>query len=181
MNGLQRLISTWAELDRENTHFKITPEFLKAAHNAGYSQADVARETGFTEQWVSAVKIKGGLEWGTPRELSRKSWPWKVPSEFQQTYLHKVMRNHAEYMASGGKDMKEYKLAQLRRFYALLRRENVVVEFNPEFPPNESASTGGWDYVPREESDGNLIIRVNEYTSLTPIGQVIYRFPPKVP
>lgn len=183
MNGLQRLISTWAELDQDNTrdHFRITPEFLRAAHNAGYSQADIARATGYTEQWVSAVKIRGGLEWGTPRELARKSWPWKVPSELQQTYLHKVMRNHAEFMASGGNGMKEYKLRQLRRFYTYLRRENVVVEFHPDIPPNESASTGGWDYAPRQESDGNLLIRVNECTELTPIGQVIYRFPPKMP
>lgn len=183
MNGLERLISTWAGLDRENNtdHFRITPEFLRAAHNAGYSQAEIARATGYTEQWVSAVKIRGGLEWGTPRELARKSWPWQVPSDLQQTFLHKVMRNHAEYMASGGKGMKDYKLRQLRRFYAYLKRQGVVVEFDPAIPPNDTATTGGWDYVPRQESDGPLIIRVNEHTNLTPIGQVIYRFPPKMP
>ena len=183
MNGLERLISTWAELDQENNtdHFRITPEFLRAAHNAGYSQADVARATGFTQQWVSAVKIAGGLDWGTPRELSRKSWPWQVPSHLQQNFLHKVMRNHAEYMASGGKGMKEYKLRQLRRFYNYLKRENVVVEYDPSIPANHSASTGGWAYVPRLQSDGDLIIRVNGHTSLTPIGKVIYRFPPKMP
>jgi len=181
MNGLQRLISAWSELDQNPGYFKVTPEFLRAAHNAGYSQAEVARETGFTEQWISAVKIRGGLEWNTPRELARKSWPWKVPSSLQQTYLHKVMRNHGEFMASGGKDMKGYKLRQLRRFYTYLKRENVVVEFHPEIPPNESSSTGGWDYVPRVESDGPLLIRVNEHTNLTPIGRVIYRFPPRLP
>lgn len=130
---------------------------------------------------MSKFRHTYGPGWQTPRELAKQTFPWSVPAQFQQTYLHKMMRNHAEFMATGGKGMADYKLNKLRAFYERLRRENVVVEFDPNITPSESVSTGGWRLTPRLDSDGKLIIRENEHTHLTPVSRPFYRLPPELP
>jgi hypothetical protein len=91
------------------------------------------------------------------------------------------MRDHAEYMATGGKGMSIHKVRRLQTFYRKLD-EGLVVEFNPDLPPEPGvASTGGWAYRKRQTSDGDLIIRVNEHTTLTDEGKLLWRMPPRRP
>lgn len=184
MDKLERLLERWSEGRNEDGKPllpKLTMGILIDAHNMGINQRELADALQITEQWVSKFRYTYGPGWQTPRELAKQTFPWSVPAQFQQTYLHKMMRNHAEFMATGGKGMAKYKLDKLRGFYKRLERQNLVVEFDPGIQPSRSVQTGGWRLTPRLESDGELIIRVNEYTNLTPVSEVIYRFPPALP
>ncbi|AGI61752.1 transcriptional repressor [Mycobacterium phage BTCU-1] len=90
------------------------------------------------------------------------------------------LREHGEYMATGGVGMDELKLSRLRGFYKKLRDQ--VLEYDPNIPPIEGVSRqGGWAYRPRKPEDGDLLIRVNDYTDLTDEGRMIWRFPPREP
>ena len=88
----------------------------------------------------------------------------------------------AIHVATGGKGMSESKLKRLRGFYKILVEQDVVLEFDPELPPIPGvANKGGFAYRPRERRDGDLIIRVNEHTTLTPEGRLIWCLPPQIP
>ncbi|PFW99016.1 hypothetical protein CJ469_05616 [Nocardia farcinica] len=85
-------------------------------------------------------------------------------------------------MFTKGKGMSEARIKRLRTFYRKLIENNWVVEYDPNLPPVEGVSSkGGWAYRPREEKDGNLIIRVNEYTTLTDYARTVYVLPDVVP
>jgi hypothetical protein len=57
-----------------------------------------------------------------------------------------------------------------------------VLEFDPNIPPIPGVSNkGGWAFRERKPEDGDLLIRVNEFTNLTEEGKLIWRFPPIEP
>jgi Fe2+ or Zn2+ uptake regulation protein len=56
-----------------------------------------------------------------------------------------------------------------------------VVEFDPALPPCEDASVGGFAYRDRLESDGDLLIRVNEHTHLSDEGRKVWSMPKVLP
>lgn len=118
----------------------------------------------------------------TPRELVGEMFPWKVTAEHCQTAPYKRLRDHGEYMATGGKGMSDYKLSRLRAFYRKLRDEGLVVEYNPSFPPVSGVSNkGGWLYQTRTDKDADLLIRVNKHAKVTDESRMIWRFPPVDP
>ncbi|AGK88000.1 transcriptional repressor [Mycobacterium phage Severus] len=145
----------------------------------GYTQSDIAKMYGVTRQYVSWIKSYYGGRL-TPREEVLQHFPFQVSAYQSQTSPYRRLREHGEYMATGGVGMDKIKLGRLRGFYAKLR--DHVLEFNPEFPPEPGVSSrGGWRYVPRVSDDDDLLIRVNEYTDLTERGAMIWRFPPVEP
>lgn len=143
----------------------------------GYSQSDIARMFGKTRQAVSwHKKTYGGRL--TPREEVARHFPWKVPQHQTQTSPYRRMRDHGEYVATGGRGMSKDKLNRLRSFYRKLRSENVVLEFDPGIEPRPGVSSqGGFVFRPRTDVDADLIIRVNEHTHLTEEGRMIWRLP----
>lgn len=147
----------------------------------GFSQSDIANMFGVTRQAISWWKQHyGGRK--TPRDVVREQFPFKVPAKLQ-TSPYKRLRDHGEYMATGGRDMSDDALKRLRSFYSRLHDENVVVEFDPEIPPTPGVSnTGGWAFRNRLPSDGDeLLIRINEHTNITEEGLRIWRFPIREP
>jgi hypothetical protein len=91
----------------------------------------------------------------------------------------KRLRDHGEWVATGGVGMSDDKLTRLRAFYRKLRDDNLVVEYDPTIPPIPGVSNkGGWAYRQRTPTDEDLLIRVNEYTNLTEEGRGIWRLPP---
>ena len=158
----------------------LTPaiiEYEKIVH--GLNQAQIAKKYGTTRQNVSQIKrLRGGYSM-TPRERVMQQWPWKVPTCHQRCNIHHRMRDHAELVATGGKGMSRDKLRRLLSFYTRLESENLVVEYHPDIPPNPDAACGGWRYVPREDADGDLMIRVNEHTNVTEEGKMLWRIPRK--
>lgn len=151
-------------------------EDLKAK---GYSQSEIARMFGVTRQAISAWKVKynGKL---TPREEALKHFPWKVSTLQTQCQPYRFMRDHAEYMATGGKGMDEKKLGRLKVFYRKVL-DGFVVEHDPDLPPEAGVSVhGGWAWRRHLESDGDLIIRVNKFVNLTDEGRLLWTLPPNV-
>jgi transcriptional regulator with XRE-family HTH domain len=154
----------------------------------GLNQKQIADALGVTRQQISYIK-RGSARTPrnepflqTPREVAMESFPWKlVPREHSQSDLDKRLRDHAEYMATGGKGMSERKLYRLHLFYRRLRRDNVVVEYHPDIPPSAENKFGGYAYRPREPRDGELIIRVNDRAEMSDTAWVIWRFPPNPP
>lgn len=143
----------------------------------GFSQSDIARSTGYTRQYISWIKMTYGGRM-TPREAVRRDFPWTPTNGQSQASPCKRMRDHGEYIATGGDGMSQDKLQRLRVFYRKLKDENVVVEFDPDIPPTPGVSSnGGWAFRPRLPEDGDLLIRVNEHTRLTEEGRRIWRFP----
>ena len=159
----------------------LTIGIIEELKNKGYSQNEIAEMFGVSRQAVSWHKQQyNGSR--TPREEVNAHFPWQVPHELNQSTQYRRMRDHGEYMATGGKGMSEDKLKRLRSFYRKLLKENVVVEFDPEIPAEPGVSSvGGFAYRPRRKIDGELIIRVNKYTTLTDEGRMIWRFPPELP
>jgi len=156
----------------------LTPALIEEYKLRGLTQNEIAELHGVSRQTVSQMKRRMGRFSQTPRELVlEKNFPWKVPQKFTQSGIRRMMRNHGEFAATGGKGMSTEKLKRLVSFYRKLTSRNLVVEFDPEIPPNPDSRAGGWRLVPREDSDGDLMIRVNEHTTLTEDGKVIWRIP----
>jgi transcriptional regulator with XRE-family HTH domain len=156
---------------------RLTLAIVEALKNKGLSQSDIARQYGVTRQYVSWIKHTYGGRL-TPRELALQHFPFQVPVEMGQTSPYRRLRDHSEYIATGGVGMTEDQLQRLRTFYRKLREGNQVLEFDPNIPPIPGVSSnGGWAYWERLPEDGDLLIRVNEFTNITDKGRDIWRFP----
>lgn len=160
---------------------RLTVSVIDALKNQGMNQSEIAELFGVTKQAVSYHKItyEG---YRTPREVVLDNFPWQVPEAMCQTSPYRRMRDHGEYMATGGRGMSKDKLKRLRSFYKKLRDEGLVLEFDPTLSPIPGVSNkGGFAYRPRKRSDADLLIRVNKYTTLTAEGRLIWCFPPRDP
>lgn len=145
----------------------------------GMTQADIAREVGVSRAYVSwIIKNYAGDRLKTPRQKAQENYPWKVWNEHQQAGLHRATRDHAEYMEVGDEGMTPDKLSRLSTLYKKIIDYDVVVEYDPfNFTPTPEYPLGGFRLVPREDTDGDLIIRVNEHTILTDRGRKVWRLP----
>jgi len=158
-------------------HFSVIEELRRK----GYTQSEIADMHGVTRQAVSWQKHTYG-GYLTPRQIVNQAWPWATTSLHSKCKPFQRMRDHGEYMATGGKGMNADKINRLRSWYRKLKDENIVLEFDPDIPPIAGVSpNGGFRYMPRKPSDGNLLIRVNKYTELTEDGKRIWVFPPHEP
>lgn len=159
----------------------LTPSTIEELRKKGYNQSEIAEMHGVTRQAVSWHKSVYGLHL-TPRQVVNKSWPWQTTKEHGKSKAYQRLRDHGEYMATGGKGMNDDKLSRLRNWYKKLREGNLVLEFDPNIPPEPGvAPYGGFAYRQRVKQDGDLLIRVNEYTELSEEGRRIWRFPPRDP
>ncbi len=165
----------------------ISREDIDILRRMGYNQTEIANMVGTTRQNISYIKRHLGRQdhedfWRSPREAVGEHFPWRpVGTPFVWSPLDKLLRDHAEYQATGGEGMSEDKLRRLVSFYQKLRDEDLVIEFHPSIPPSEYNKHGGYAYRPRTPVDGELIIRVNELARLTSTGKVIWRFPRRLP
>jgi transcriptional regulator with XRE-family HTH domain len=160
----------------------LTPQVIEEEKARGLNQNQIAAKYGVTRQTVSGMKRLRGRFSMTPRERVLAQFPWKIPARFNDAEINRNMRNHAEYVATGGKGMSDRKLKRLASFYRRLERDNLVVEFDPDIEPNEFSQLGGFRLVPREDSDGDLMIRVNDCTVLTDEGRrFLWRIPQRRP
>jgi hypothetical protein len=69
----------------------------------------------------------------------------------------------------------------LRAFYRKLKAEGLVLEYDPSPPVPGVSNKGGFTFRERTPTDGDLLIRVNEFTLLTDEGRAIWRYPPQDP
>jgi hypothetical protein len=152
-------------------HPELTLAIIEGLKRKGFSQSEIARQFGVTRQAVSYhVRKYGGFL--TPRQQALESWPWAVPTRLGQQSVCRRLRDHGEFYATSGEGMGYTKLSLLKGFYE--RLEGQVVEFDPELPD-------GFVYRPRLESDGDLLIRVNEHTFLSDEGRKVWAMPAVMP
>lgn len=166
---------------------RMTPQVIEAMRRKGMNQTEIAKHFGVTRQAVSKMKRTDGGYSETPREKVRNDFPWEVPTEHTAHHIYKRMRDHGEYMATDGRGMAEYKLDRLRRFYEEIESGNLVVEYDPFRQPSASArypgktTPGGFALVPRTNADGDLMVRVNQWTTITDVGRMLWRLPRRMP
>lgn len=160
-----------------DTRPKLSLAVIEDLKGKGFSQSEIAEMYGVTRQYISWIVYTYGGRL-TPKQMVLQHFPWKVPASMGQSSPYRRMRDHGEYVATGGVGMSQDKLNRLRSFYQKLRDENLVLEFDPEIPPTPGVSNkGGFAYKKRRASDGDLLIRVNKHTVLTEEGRRIWRFP----
>lgn len=156
---------------------KINPKTGKP-----YTQREIADIHGVTPSYVSWIKRNKARSFSqTPREHVMEHYPWNVGATFHDAPQNKRMRDHAEYMWTGGDGMSEEKIQRLLWFWRKLEKEDLVIEFDPAIPPHEGNTFGGFAYRERQESDADLMVRRNEHTTITDEGLVLWRIPPEKP
>lgn len=169
------------KLTRRGSRSGLTPQLIEELKRKGWTQSRIAKEFGVSRQAVSDMKRRYPGYSKTPREEVMEHFPWKVPTKLHDSTYNMRMRDHMEFRATSGKGMSDDKLSRLRSFYELLTTEDLVVEFDPDLPPPKGQIHGGFRLVPREESDGKLMIRVNDHTTLTEEGSWLLRIPKEWP
>lgn len=133
-----------------------------------FTESDIAAIWGISRQRVSQLRAGDVNERSyTRREIAMRSFPWVLDTTARSANLAKHLRDHLEFMATDGEGMSPRKLRDLMRFYRMIDTKNVVVEYSPEIPPAKPGMVPGWALRPRLETDGELIIRVNDYATMT--------------
>lgn len=156
---------------------KLSLSVVEDLKGKGLSQSEIAELFGVTRQYVSWIKHTYGGKL-TPREVVLQSFPFQVSAIQAQTSPYRRLRDHGEYVATGGRGMSEDKLKRLESFWKKLRDGNLVLEYDPDIPPIKGVSNkGGWAFRERLPEDGDLLIRANEYANLTDKGRMIWRLP----
>ncbi len=161
----------------DGVEMELTVSTIDCLKARGMNQSDIARLFGVSRQAVSWHKhtYNGIL---TPREQMLGRFPWKVADHHTRASVYRRLRDHTEYVATGGKGMSGDKLSRLRGLYNTLWENNVVVEFDPAIPPQPGfAKFGGWALRPRTAADGDLMIRVNGYTHLDDTNRRVWTMP----
>lgn len=161
---------------------KLTLAIVESLKNKGFTQSEIADMYGVTRQYVSwIVKTYGGSQ--THRQQVMQHFPWKVPTEIGKgSSPYRRIRDHAEYVVTNGVGMNKKDLALLRGFYRCLIDGDLVLEFDPDIPPSPGfAKNGGFALMKCLPEDGDLMIRVNEYTNLTDEGRDIWCLPDELP
>lgn len=150
---------------------------IEALRRQGYSQSDIAEMHGVSRQAVSWQKQTYG-GYLTYRQVVNKAWPWATTNLHSKSKVYQRLRDHGEYMLTDGAGMSEDKLARLRSWWQKLRKDDLVVEFDPALPPLRGVSPhGGFALRHRVPEDRDLLIRVNKHTTLTEGSRRIWCWP----
>ena len=148
----------------------------------GFTQAEVARLHGVSRQTINK-KLRHedhGEPYETPyRGLIRllNNTITGIELKHKESSGYKRLTNHLEFVATEGRHMSKAKLKALGHWYKNLIDTNTVLMFDPTIPPRPYSKNGGWEYVPRQEKDKDLLIRVNQYVDMTPEAKEVLRMP----
>ncbi|QFP95554.1 immunity repressor [Mycobacterium phage GaugeLDP] len=164
----------------------LTLSVIEDLRRKGYNESEIARMHGVTRQAVNwQLKTYGGRL--TTRQQVKELWPFETNNLHGKSKAFQRLRDHGEYMRTlSFKGFSPEKKQRLIRWWRMLRDENVVLEFDPNIEPYPGMAGGGFRYVPREERDDDLLIRVNEYTKVEEDGmldkraELLWKWPPNV-
>jgi transcriptional regulator with XRE-family HTH domain len=138
---------------------------IEALLKKGFTQEEIAKMKGITQAGVSwHLRHSGGAPSETLVERIKKSVPWQITGTQQKARPYREILYHLEYRETGGNGMSEEKLRRLRGFYRKLTDFSMVVRYDPKIPPRPGQKFGLFEYVPREERDGDLILRIDKNT-----------------
>lgn len=155
----------------------LTPELAAALHDAGQRPIDIATEFYCSPQNVNYLLRKAGV--ASVRETISNNMPWQVNIDFRTNLLCKSLRCHARYMVLGPEKTHPDYRKRAEVFQRKLATYDVVVDYNPEYPPMPGqGNTPGFKYVSRTDDDEDFVIKRSN-AHITPIGNKIWRLPPK--
>lgn len=159
---------------------ELTKDVIESLKAKGYNQTEIARMFNVTRAAVSwHMRTYNGAK--TPRQIVNEAWPWKTVDGHDKATVYRRLRDHGEFMQTGGVGISREKMTSLKNWWRKLRDENLVVEFDPNIPPIPGvASRGGFTYRERTIEDDDLLIRVNDYTDLADEGAMIWCWPPDI-
>jgi hypothetical protein len=100
----------------------------------------------------------------TPLDIVRASFPFDVQSEHQADAFHYALHEHGDFVATGGRTWPEDRRRGLRSFYEMLRRENIVITYDPRH---------GWGHQERLLTDEDMLVRIENPTDKQ---RIIWRF-----
>lgn len=153
---------------------------IEELRRKGFNQTEIADMHGVSRQAVSWHKTTyGGAK--TTRQIVNKAWPWQTTAQHGKASPFQRLRDHGEFIASGGREMSDFKRGRHAAWLKMMRENDFVLEFDPNIPPTAGVSpAGGFAYRKRDpQTDGfDLLIRVNEFTNLTPEGRRLWSYAP---
>lgn len=167
----------------------LSPDLVLELLNRGMTRVEIANEYGVTRQAVTnhirRLRKKGIEVPRSPLEIAVErmpiGWNESMPTRFKETWQYTMLRSHLEYIETGGEGMSDYKLDKLRTWYQKLEDRDLVIEYDPDIPPDMHLASGGWRYVPREDRDNGLILRRNKFTNVRDEDVSHWRLPPRRP
>ncbi|ASZ75415.1 immunity repressor [Mycobacterium phage JoshKayV] len=129
----------------------------------GYNYRQIGDMHGVTRQAVEwQVKTYGGRL--NTRQQAKALWPFETHRVHSRSKAFQSLRDHGEYMRQQSfRGFSDEKKKRLISWWRRLWEQNVVLEFDPTIEPYPGMVGGGFRYVPREERDDELLIRVNEH------------------
>jgi len=153
---------------------------IEELRRKGFNQTEIADMYGVSRQAVSWHKtVYGGVK--STRQIVNTAWPWDTTAQHGKASPFQRLRDHGEFIATDGRGMSDFKLERHAVWLNMMRENDFVLEFDPSIPPTPRvAPTGGFAYRKRDlQIDGlDLLIRVNEFTNLTPEGRRLWSYAP---
>ena len=143
----------------------------------GQKRTEIALDFGVTPQAVNYHLNGKGQRFKDPAQLAVEHIPWDVRPEHKEGMPYRMLRSHLKWVVARGRGLSDGDKARLFNWYRELVDLNLVVEYDPEAPPTHGLSSGGWRYLQREESDNDLVIRVNDLSHMTDEAYEYFRLP----
>lgn len=155
----------------------LSPDLVMYLLDNGYRQVDIAREYKVSRQYIHKLAKEGGYI--SPIATVQDNMPWDVDPELSRNSTFVALRLVGHERVAPGKLIDESR-ARANGLLKRLRQFNVVVDYDPDYPPIIGlTNTPGFAYVPREESDEDFIIKIKPGVRITPLGDKIWRMPPE--
>lgn len=137
-------------------------DMLLTLRRQGWSYEDIANEYGVSK---SAVYLQLRQARGTKARPSYKHLiPWTVRRE--HTHAHPVTMLRLLGRRENGESIPAVKERLLDKWLREVKEADVVLCYDPEFPPNPASPTsGGFYYSRRRDSDGDSLTRADDEES----------------
>lgn len=131
-------------------------EELLQLRQAGLTYDEIATRFGVTKGAVY-LQLRRVKATGT-RPTYKHLLPWRVKAE--HTHAHPAMMLRLLARRQNGEELPDAKARLLDKWLHDVSEADVVVCYEPDFPPNDASPTsGGFYYSRRREGDGDALIR----------------------
>lgn len=139
---------------------------LVRMHSSGMTYEQIGAEYGVTKQAVM-IKIRNTYpEYGARRPRYGNVLPWRVKPQHEYLQIPLLLRIVAR--ALEGDQLSPEDEFKRERFLWMLKEHGLVVDYDPEAPPNPASPVhGGWRYLKRVASDGDVPIRMPRRKALS--------------
>ncbi|MGV9364501.1 hypothetical protein [Amycolatopsis sp. NPDC003731] len=148
--------------------------------NKGFDRAEIMTIIGISNAGITYhLKYTGGEPELSLVERVKKLLPWDITGDQVRAAPYRNAQWHLEFMEAGDEALTPDKRRKLRGFYKKLEEFKMVVRYDPAIPPRPGQRFGGFEYVPREESDGDSILRFDEHTPVAEEDRDRWKLPPR--